>query len=217
MTSEKRMLEEQREMAVEEIRSMLREQDGEFQFDKYEGCPSVEVGSYNGETWPFRVIKIYIDEDEDIMLSGDDFTEEVWETEGIWNVADDGIQKIADALRRATRKDYISLIDNLRKDMKRELWHIIESHKDDERCDCPRGFDEVSFEHKHFCEVDLNGSTHGVDAVKIEQWFRGSLRLSIAAYGYWYDVDNVEDVAGILHAVRNALDIPMSDEKDNDE
>ena len=217
MAIEKRKLKEQRELAIEEIRRMLREQDGEFQFDKYEGCPSVEVQGCNGETWPFRVIKVYIDEDDDIMLSGDDFTEEVWETEGIWNVIDDGIQKIADALRRATRKDYISLIDNLRKDMKRELWHIIEAHKDDERCDCPRGFDEVSFEHKHFCEVDLNGSTYEVDAVKIEQWFRGSLRLSIAAFEQWYDVDNVEEIAGILHAVRNTLDIPMSNEKDNDE
>lgn len=216
MTPEKRMLEEQREMAVEEIRSMLCEQGGEFQFDKYEGCPSVEVGGCSGETWPFRVIKIYIDEDEDIMLSGDDFTEEVWETECIWDVVDDGIQKIADALRRATRKDYIDLIDNLRKEMKHELWCVIEAHKDDERCDCPRGFDEVSFKHKHFCEVDVNGATYDVDAVKIEQWFKGSLRLSIASDRQWYNVDDVEEIAGILHAVRNTLDVPMVEEGDEE-
>lgn len=140
----------------------------------------------------------------------------MWETEGIWDVVDDGIQKIADALRRATRKDYIGLIDNLREEMKHELWRVIEAHKDDERCDCPRGFDEVSFEYKHFCEVDLNGATYDVDAVKMEQWFRGSLRLSIASDGQWYNVDDVEEIAGILHAVRNTLDIPMVEEGDEE-
>ena len=196
-------------MAFEEIRSIVRECGGKFQFDKHEDCVGVRVQSYDDkEPYPFRVVEIIVDEDDDVILFGDDFSEEVWESTFPDEVIGDGMIRIADALRRAVRKDYISLIGNLREEMSSELWRVIEAHKDDERCYCPRQFGEVSFTHKHFCDVDLNGCTYDVDAVKLSKWASGSIRVDIVANGMEYSVYNVEEIAGILHAVRNTLSIP---------
>lgn len=189
---------------------MLCETGGKFQFGTYEKCPGVKVKSYlDSEPHPFRVVEVMVDEDGDILLGGDDFTEEVWETEGIYDVVGDGVRKIAEAIRCAVRKDYIEVIDSLREEMIREIWRVIEAHKEDERCDCPKMFDEVAFKHRNVCEVDIAGYTYDVDEVKVDQWASRSLRLSIMSGGQYYTVFNVEEVAGILHAVRNTLDIPL--------
>lgn len=93
------------EMAFEEIRSIVRDCGGKFQFDKHEDCVGVRVQSYDDkESYPFRVVEIIVDEDDDVILFGDDFSEEVWESAFPDEVIGDGMIRIADALRRATRK-----------------------------------------------------------------------------------------------------------------
>lgn len=209
---EEREFERQREDAVEEIRSMLRENGGCFRFGGGEDCPSVMVMYPAGDAYPFRVSKVYLDEDDDIMLSGGDSTDEVWENEGLYNVVGCGIMDISDALRSFIRKDYIGLVDELREEMLHELWRVINAHKDDERCDFPRNSSEVGFEHERFCEVDLGGATYTVDKVSVCKWGNGCIRLDFMSQGLWYTLFDVEEIAGVLHAVRNTLDIPLKKE-----
>ena len=125
------------EMAFEEIRSIVRECGGKFQFDKHEDCVGVRVQSYaDKEPYPFRVVEIIVDEDDDVILFGDDFSEEVWESAFPDEVIGDGMIRIADALRRATRKakDLIYVL----------IWISTNDGDDiDEMIDCFRNYNDA--------------------------------------------------------------------------
>lgn len=124
-------------MAFEEIRSIVRECGGKFQFDKHEDCVGVRVQSYTDkEPHPFRVVEIIVDEDDDVILFGDDFSEEVWESTFPDEVIGDGMIRIADALRRATRKakDLIYVI----------IWiSTNDGDEVDETIDCFRNYNDA--------------------------------------------------------------------------